>query len=441
MTSVTKRREFLKATAAVGAGFWVAGPLQAHQSKSPNERIAFAVVGATARGARNAADAAGSGDVVALCDVDAGRLDQAGNTYPKARKYADFRKLLEDGGKGIDAVVISTPYQAHAPAGIMAMRLGKHCFLEKPLTRTVYESRLVGEVARETGVATMMGNQGTALNEVRRSAAVLRAGRLGKVSEIHVWSNRPIWPQGGERAAPQDAPAQLDWNLWIGPRPMRPYAPGYHPFAWRGWWDFGGGALASMGNHTMNMAYMGLDLRDPITLQAETPGHNGDSLPKWTVITYEFAANDWRPGLRMTWYDGGKLPDASLFQGEAPATSGCLVIGSKGKLYSPGDYGERPTKFWGDVDVSGIEFVESPGHFQEWVRAIRGGEPAMSNFADYAAPQTEMMLAGNLAVWAANKPGVGPKLEWDAKNQKVTNVSVPGLEELIKPACRPGWAL
>ena len=438
--SNSTRREFLKVTAVTGVGFWVAGGVQAQQSKSPNERIAMGVVGVAGRGSHNLADAARCGDVVALCDADATRLDGASKRFPKARKYADFRKMLEASRKSIDAVVVTTPYQAHAPTSLMAMRMGKHCFCEKPLTRTVYEARLVGQVARQMGVATEMGNQGTALAEVRRGAALMRAGRLGAVSEIHVWTNRPIWPQGCERPAPEDPPPGLDWNLWIGTRPMRPYGRGYHPFAWRGWWDFGGGALASMCTHTMNMPYMGLDLREPASVQAETSGHNKDRFPKWSIITYEFPANDRRPALKMVWYDGGKRPDPALLEGKASSGSGCVVIGSKGKLYSAGDYGEKGiTKIWGDVDQSDIEFPRSPGHFEEWIRAMRGGEPAVSNFPDYAGPMTEMALTGNLAVWLADQKGVGPKVEWDAKSLKAKNVS--GLEELIKPRYRPGWVL
>jgi len=431
------RREFLKATTATGIGFWVAGGLRAQESKSPNEKIAMASVGVGGKGSSDSADASKHGEMVAICDVDVARLDGAGNKWPGAKKYTDFRKMLEELGDKIDAVTVSTPDHTHAPAALMAMRMGKHCFCQKPMTHSIYEARLMGKVARELKLATQMGNQGTAKDDLRKAAGMIRAGRLGKVTEVHVWTNRPIWPQGGERAEPQDPPDTLEWDLFLGPAPVRPYALGYHPFAWRGWWDFGTGALGDMACHTMNMPFMGLDLRDPLSVQAETSGHNGDSYPKWSVIEYQFAANDFRPAVKLFWYDGGKLPDPAILDGDAPKKSGCIVIGEKGKLYSGNDYGGID-KLYGDVDDSEVEFEKSPGHFEEWVNAIRGGPPARSNFPDYASALTETVLLGNLAVWAA-KGGQGPKVEWDAKNLKAKNVA--GLEEIIKPVYREGYVL
>jgi len=206
----------------------------------------------------------------------------------------------------------------------------------------------------------------------------------------------------------------------------------YHPFVWRGWWDFGTGALGDMACHEINMAFMGLELRNPISIQAETSGHNKDTLPDSSIVTYEFPANDWRPGLKLIWYDGGKKPSKELCEGKTPGNSGKLVIGDKGKLWGYGELmaGAEP------VDV---EFPQSPGHFQEWIDAIKGGEPAMSNFPDYAGPLAEVVLAGNLAVWLAAEPGQGQKIEWDSKNLKAGNVE--GLETLIKPEYRQGYTL
>ena len=431
------RREFLKTTAATGIGFWVAGGLRAQESRSPNEKIAMAAVGVDGKGASDSADAGARGEMVAICDVDESRLNNAGEKkFQKAKRYVDFRKMLEEMGGKIDAITVSTPDHTHAPAALMAMRMGIHCFCQKPMTHTIYEARLMGKVAREKKLATQMGNQGTAGSDLRRAAAMLRKGVLGKVSEVHVWTNRPIWPQGGERPAPQDPPANLKWDLWIGPAPMRPYGPGYHPFSWRGWWDFGTGALGDMACHTLNMPFMGLDLRDPISVQAETSGHNKDSYPKWSIITYQFPANDWRGPLKLVWYDGGKRPPQDLLGGEKMESSGALVIGDKGKMYSPGDYGGGRLIGCDPVEV---DFPRSPGHFEEWVRAIRGGEPAMSNFPDYASPLTETVLLGNLAVWVASEPGMGQKVEWDAKNLKATNIA--GLEQIIKPVYREGYTL
>ena len=425
MAHRSSRRRFLQTTAAAGLGFWAAGDAQARQSTSPNERIAMASIGTGGKGDSDSNDAAQHGDMVAVCDVDARQLADAEKRFPKAKKYTDFRRMLDEMGQSIDAVTVSTADHTHAPASLMAMRMGKHCFCQKPLTRTIYEARLMGEVARQQGVATQMGNQGTAERGLRRAAALLRAGALGAVHEVHVWTNRPIWPQGIERPAPSACPDYLDWDLWLGPAPARPYSDAYHPFKWRGWWDFGTGALGDMACHEMNMAFMGLDLRNPTSVQAVTSGHNRDSFPSWSIITYQFAANDWRPGLKMVWYDGNKLPPEELFEGQ-PRRGSCLVIGEKGKLN-----GERLFAGAEDMDV---EFPQSPGHFEEWVRAIQGGPPAMSNFPDYAGPLAETVLLGNLAVWAD-----GPEVQWDAKNLRSTNVAE--LEGLVKPAYRQGYVL
>jgi predicted dehydrogenase len=438
MASRSHRRDFMKTTAATGIGFWVAAGLKAEESKSPNEAIAMASIGIGGKGSSDSKDAGDNGRMVAICDVDKKRLDSVGESkYPDAKRYTDYRKMLEEMGDKIDAVTVSTPDHMHAPASLMAMRMGKHCFCQKPLTRTIYEARLMAQVAKEKKLATQMGNQGTAESGLRRSAEIIRGGGLGTVKEVHVWTNRPIWPQGGARPKESNPPKDLVWDEWIGAAPMRPYAKGvYHPFAWRGWWDFGCGALGDMACHTMNMAYMALDLFDPISVQATSSGHNKDSYPKWSKIVYEFAENANRPAMKLYWYDGGQLPSEEVV-GEAVPAAGCLVIGEKGKLFTGGDYG-ADMKITG-VDVpKDVKFVESPGHFEEWVRAIKGGEQAKSNFVDYSGPLTEMVLLGNLAVWVADS-GEGQKIEWDAKNMKSTNVS--GLEALIKPTYREGYVL
>ncbi len=433
MSKQTNRRRFLKSTVAVGTGFYVLGRRGTAAALAPNERIAFASVGIGGKGSSDSAHAAQHGDVVAFCDVDEKRLAGAEKRFAKGKPYTDFRKMLEENKDRIDAVTVSTPDHTHAVAALMAMRMGKGCFCQKPMTHSIHEARLMGEVARENKVATQMGNQGTAMSGLREAAALLKAGAIGKPSEVHVWTNRPVWPQGGPRPAESECPESLKWDLWLSRAPVRPYAKGYHPFAWRGYWDFGTGALGDMACHTMNMPFMGLDLRDPISVQAETSGHNKDSYPKWSIINYEFAATDSRPAIKLVWYDGGKRAPKELLEGRKPSGSGCLVVGSKGKLYSPNDYGAA-FEMMGGAEKVPVEFPKSPGHFAEWVRAIKGGEPAMSNFPDYAAPLTETVLLGNLAVWVD-----GDKVEWDAKNLKSTNIS--GLEEIIKPVPRKGYVL
>ncbi len=445
MSHGTNRRRFLQASAATGVGFWVAGGVQAKESTSPNERIAFASIGIGGRGSSDSADAGDAGDMVAICDVDENILNIAGKKrFPKAKRYTDFRKMLDEMGSSIDAVTVSTPDHNHTSAALMAMRMGKHCFCQKPLTRTIYEARLMAQVAREQNVATQMGNQGTSFSPLRKAAAIIRSGVLGAVKEVHVWTNRPVWPQGSDRAKSSPCPKHLDWNIWLGPAPVRPYANGYHRHSWRGWWDFGTGALGDMACHTVNMPYMALNLRDPVAVQAETSKHNGDYYPKWSIINFDFPELDGRSPLKFIWYDGGKRPDKEKFEGRGLPTdksipaSGCLVIGEKDNLYAPGDYCERDLYLLSGAELPEVKWVESPGHIEEWVRAIRGGEPAVSNFPDYAGGLTETILLGNLAVWVA-ATGKGERVLWDAKNMKSTNIA--GLETMIKPIYRPGYTL
>ncbi len=432
MPHKTDRRRFLQTTAAAGVGYWVAGSLQAKESKSPNEQIQFACIGIGGKGSSDSADAGKHGKVVAICDVDRNRLKGAANRFQGAESFTDYRELFDKLGDKIDAVTVSTPDHTHAVAAAKAIKLDKHCFCQKPLTRTIYEARVLGDLARERGVATMMGNQGTAETALRKAAATIKAGAIGDVSEVHIWTNRPVWPQGGSRPPEAPVPEFLDWQSWLGPAPERPYGNGYHPFAWRGYWDFGTGALGDMACHTMNMAFMALDLRNPTSVVAETSGHNQETFPKWSLITFEFPANDQRGPIKLYWYDGGKRPDKALLEGRNAPGSGSLVIGSKGKLYSPNDYGAA-YELLGGAKQPDVQFEQSPGHFDEWVRAIKGGPQATSNFPDYAGPLTETILLGNLAVWS------GKKVEWDAQNMKATNA--PELDSMIKPSYREGYAL
>jgi predicted dehydrogenase len=455
MSAHASRRDFLKTTAAAGIGYWVAGGVAAKASNSPNEKVRLACIGVGGKGQSDSADAGKNGEVVAICDVDELRVNAAGKRkgMEKAKKFQDFRKLLEAMEKQIDAVTVSTTDHVHAPASVMAMRMGKHCFCQKPLTHTIYEARVMGQVAREMKVATQMGNQGTAQPGLRHAAAIIRAGVLGNVSEVHVWTNRPVWPQGGDRAPASEAPKSLNWDLWIGPAPMRPYAEGYHPFKWRGWWDFGTGALGDMACHTVNMPFMALDMRDPLSVQAVTSGHNKDSYPKWSKIEFEFGATAKRPAMKLFWYDGGQRPSDDILPAQdvickkfkidpkkyKPAGSGMVIIGDKAKLYSPDDYGARYV-ITPEVTEPEVSFPHAPNdnHFEEWIAAIKGGPAATSNFPNYAGPLTETILLGNLAVWAADK-GEGKKILWDAKNLKTKNA--PEVEHIVKTEYRKGYSL
>jgi predicted dehydrogenase len=392
------------------------------------------------KGDSDSADAGRSGNMVAICDIDDNQLNRAAAKWPKAAKFYDFRKMLDDMGKSIDAVTVSTPDHCHAVASVTAMKMGKHCFTQKPLTHSIYEARVMIEVAKENKLATQMGNQGTASNNLREAAAIIESGVLGTISDVHVWTNRPIWPQGTGRPTDEPpVPTNVHWAEWIGPAKMRPYHSAYHPFKWRGWWDFGTGALGDMACHTLNMPYMALALKDPIWLQAETSGHNKETYPSWSIIELMYPKNDKRGEVKLTWYDGGKLPAAELIGGGRVASSGALIVGDKGKLYAPGDYAENGARMIG-VDKPKVEWTRSPGHFEEWVRAIKGGEPARSNFQDYSGGLTETVLLGNLAVWAAPEAGAkGKKIEWDAKKAEATNA--PEVAHIVKPEFHNGYTL
>jgi predicted dehydrogenase len=450
------RRDFLRTAALTGIGVWVGTEVRAQNNpKSANDKLNFACIGVGGKGDSDSSDAARFGNIVAICDVDQNALnskamqkDDQGNTpFANAKKYTDYRKMFDEMGKQIDGVTVSIPDHSHAPATAIALHLGKAAYTQKPLAHSIYEARQLGMLARRMKVATQMGNQGTADNSMRKNAYKVRAGALGAVKEVHVWTNRPIWPQGIERPAEKPVPDYLNWDLWLGPAPVRPYGDGYHTFAWRGWWDFGTGALGDMACHTVNLPYMALNLRNPLSVKATSSGTNHDSYPKSSQIVFEFppamVAGKPRPALTMTWYDGGNLPPKDLWptdllpeSGQLP-DSGSLIIGDKGKLYTPGDYGGGGHIIDG-VDVGEVTFPESPGHWEEFVRAIRGGQPATSNFPDYASQLAETILLGNLAVWVA-----GEKVEWDARNLRVRNgrAVADQVAHIIHPVYREGYKL
>jgi predicted dehydrogenase len=362
------RRKFLQTSAAAGIGYWVAGGVQAQESHSPNERIQFACIGIGGKGSSDSSDAKKHGQVIAICDIDQKKLEKAAaEKFVDAKTFFDYHELFDKMDDKIDAVTISTPDHHHGPAAALALRRKKHTFCQKPLTRSIYEARRLGELARENGVATQMGNQGTARAGMRKAAALVKAGVLGDVREVHVWTNRPVWPQGGSRPDPSTAPDHVKWDLFIGPAPMRPYAKGYHPFAWRGWWDFGSGALGDMACHTFNLPFQALNLRDPILVQAETSGHNKDSFPKWSVITFEFGPQADRGPVTFKWYDGGKRPSEESLGIEKLESSGTVIVGEKATLYSPDDYGSEFT-ILGEVEQPEVEIVQSQATSQNGSR-------------------------------------------------------------------------
>src|SRR5262249_15101274 len=303
----TTRRQFLQQGALAGVGFWAAGGVLLAERKGPSDKINVAAVGVGGKGDSDTQQAAKLGNLVAICDIDDKTLGKMADRFPQAQKFNDFRKMLETMDKQIDAVVVSTPDHTHAPASIMAMKMKKHVYCQKPLTHTVFEARQMREIAKKMGVATQMGNQGTAADGLRKAAEFVQNGGIGTVKEAHVWTNRPIWPQAPgltTRPAPAPVPAHVHWDEWLGPAPERPYANGYHPFAWRGFWDFGTGALGDMACHTFNLAFMAADLRDPISFEAESSENNKEMYPSWSIIKFAFPAKDKRGPVPVTWYDG-----------------------------------------------------------------------------------------------------------------------------------------
>ncbi|MCA9115713.1 MAG: Gfo/Idh/MocA family oxidoreductase [Planctomycetaceae bacterium] len=442
MTHGTNRRDFMKTSALVSAAWWAAPAPAWSDSKSPVERLNFACIGVDGKGSSDTNDAGRHGNIVALCDIDDNRLQKKALRYPKAKKFNDYREMLSEMGSEIDAVTVTTPDHSHAPAGMMAMKMGKHCFCQKPLTWSVKEARLMRETAAKMKVATQMGNQGTSSDGLRWCVDAVRNGTIGNVKEVHVWTNRPIWPQGTGRPTETPAvPKNVHWDLFLGPAAERPYHPAYHPFNWRGWVDFGTGALGDMACHTVNMPAMALDLFEPTSIEADSPGvFEGETYPKFSTIKFEYPQRGELPACTFYWYDGGKKPPVELLQGQEMRSSGALLVGDKGTLYSQGDYAGGTGKDK-NLLLPLDKFAEyehyqklpnSPGHFTEFANACKGGEPAMSNFA-YAGRLTETILLGNVALRA------GGRIEWDAENMKVTNNEAAN--QYLGREYREGWTL
>ena len=456
MSHQSSRRQFIKkagAATAAGVGFWVTGKQDPWaQEKGPNAKLNVASIGTGGQGGHDMGAVGGSENIVALCDIDSKRNDEAGKKYPEAKKYSDYRKMLEEMAPKIDAVTVGTPDNHHACASVRAMKLGKGVYTEKPMTHDVYEARVMRETANKYKVATQMGNQGTSGGNLRKAVEIIQSGGLGEVTEAHIWTNRPIWPQSPNiTARPKESPVpeNIDWDNWIGPAPMRPHATNYLHFKWRGWWDFGTGALGDMACHTANLPFMALKLGAPTSVEAESEPPNPETCPGWAKVTYMFPAREGMPACKVIWYEGKRkgekgeeklLPPLDLLMGEKVSDSASLIIGSKGSMYSPDDYGAKSTWLpkdkltpeWLKEFKPTVKLPSSPGHHAEWIRACKGGEPAMSNF-NYAGPLTEFVLLGNVAIRAQKK------LEWDSVNLKATNC--PEADPYIKREYRKGWSL
>jgi hypothetical protein len=466
------RRQFIRYSSLAVGGTVLTGPYLL-RARNLNDKVNIAQIGAGGTGSSDT-DCCSSENIVALCDVDQNTLDHRHQKYPGAKVFRDYRKMLDQIHRDVDAVIVSTPDNHHACAAIMAMKLGKHVYCQKPLTISVYEARLMRKVAADKKVVTQMGNQGSSESGLRRAVEVIQAGAIGSVHQVHVWSNRPIWPQGMDRPPGSDpVPPTLDWDLWIGPAPMRPYKGNrtYHDFAWRGWQDFGTGALGDMACHTSNMPFRALKLGYPTEIQAETSHMNRESYPLKSKIRFEFPAREGLAPAQFWWYDGGnprpndpyshdgnnKPPkditaDIEEMLGKMPG-SGCLLIGDKGKLFSPDDYGAKffiklkDDKEYTDgmkheavknipqsIPRNTLDTDTDRRHHLEWIEAIKKNDPgaAYSRF-DIAAYLTEIILLGDVAMRA------GQKLEWDGPNMKAKNTSAA--EQFVKRQFRKGWKL
>lgn len=436
------RRDFMGAAAAVAAFTIVPRHVLGGAGyKPPSETLHIGAVGA---GGRGRADISGvsTEKIVAMCDVDRERAAHMFNRYPKAKKYSDFRRMLEK-EKGIDAVTVSTPDNVHAVATMMAVKMGKHVYTQKPMAHDIYEARKLTEAAREAKVITQMGNQAHSSEDIRLVCEWIRDGAIGPVREVHVWTDRPAgyWPQGIDRPEEvEPIPTTLDWNMWLGPAPKRPYNSAYCPRKWRGWWDFGCGALGDMGCHIIDVPFWALKLGHPTSVEASSTKVNSETAPLASIVHYDFPEREGMPPVRMTWYDGGLTParPEELEPGRRMGNEdgGVLFIGDKGVLMS-GHNGESPRLI---PETKMREYKRPPktiprvkgNHHKDWLRACKSGKPACSNF-DYAGPLTEVVLLGNVAI------RTGEKLYWDGPNMKVTNVDKAN--EYIRREYRQRWSL
>jgi predicted dehydrogenase len=481
MNRTLTRRQALAAGAASLGFFYAAPAFSAARILGANQKLYFAGIGVGGKGSSDIDNAAECGEVVAICDIDTKRLEAKANQkgvggkknpkltdqqlFAKAQKFTDFRKLYDDAGllKTIDAIVVSTPDHLHALASLLGIRNKKHVYCQKPLTHDVYEAHLLRSEAKKHGVCTQMGNQGTTGNGLRRAVELVRSGVLGAVQEAHVWTNRPAhyWKQSPDIVArPKDnppVPSHVHWEEWLGPAAARPYNPVYHPHDWRGFWDFGTGAIGDMACHTANMAFMALKLAHPTRVSAESGDVNPETCPAYAHVTLDFPARGDLPPVTLHWYEGKKdgqklVPPADLVSRAISldtnekrkvklVDSGSILVGSKGIAYSPDDYGAEVFFSTGQVTNGSTKPENLPinnggdlGQKKEWVEAIQAGKPelALSNFG-YAGLLAAAFLLGNVAI------RTGKPFTWDGEACRATDL--PEAMKLIRREYRKGWDL
>lgn len=426
--TTVKRRQFLQATGAGALAMGVWSELPAQESKSPNEKLKVLCVG-TANRASADIDGVQSQDIVGLCDIDQNYLERASKRFPDAKLYKDYREMIAEEADKADAIVVATTDHNHAPAAIRGINAGLHCYCEKPLTHTVEEARKIAAAAKAKGVATQMGTQIHAGDNYRRVVEIIRAGTIGDVKEVHVWVGKG-WG-GGDRPEKGTAPpANLSWDLWLGPAPERPFALGrYHPAQWRRWWDFGQGTLGDMGCHYMDLPFWALDLKHPTSIEAEGPEVHPETCPLGLVVKYKFPARGDMPALDLTWYDGNKTP--RVVAGEKVPGSGVMFVGTEGHMFaSYGNYKLFPKDKYSDFKPPAQTIPKSIGHHAEWIKACKDGSPTTCNF-DYSGALTESVLLGNVAF------RTGKQIDWDGENFKATNC--PEADKYLRKEYRPGW--
>jgi len=464
------RRQFIGSAAAATAAFTVVPRyvMGGRGNTPPSEKLNIAIIGSGGQGTQNIKGLLGHADVqiTAVCDVNeqsdysrfyyggvAGRkparqliekhyADQkSAGSYKGCAGYIDFRRMFEK-EKGIDAVLVATPDHVHAIATMTAIKNGKHVYCENPLTHSIHEARKITEAARKAKVATQMGNQGHSGEGIRMTVEWIRDGAIGDVREVHSWSNTGAGWAGNLKARPKETPpvpSGLDWDLWLGPTAQRPYHPAYAPYNWRGWWDFGTGAIGDMACHNMDPAFWALELGHPTSVEASSSGINSETTPSKSTITYQFGARKNMPPVKMTWYGGGLMPPRpeELEAGRelTGGGNGILFVGDKGKIMCPG-WGGNP-RIIPETKMKAYKLppktlARSKGHHRDWIDACKGGKPASSNF-DYAGHLTEVVLLGNVAL------RTGKKLDWDGQNMKATNA--PEADRYIRPEYHNNWTL
>ena len=461
----SSRRKFIKNVSVAATGFFIIPRhVLGRGFVAPSDKLNIAGIGAGGKGESDLAEFSKSPavNIISLCDVDDRSSVKSRSRFPKASYYKDYREMLAKEGKNVDAVSVSIPDHGHAVAALAAMQMGKHVYVQKPMTHDIYEARILTQAARKYKVVTQMGNQGASFDGVKKMQDWYNAGLIGDAVNIYCWTNRPVWPQGfGKPTGKEEVPKELDWNLWLGPTAYEEYHKGFVPFNWRGYPSFGTGALGDMGCHIIDPAFKTTGLGYPSEVECSvvdlyeqmwTPAYHPDSFPASSSLKLKFPGKGGKPTTYLHWVDGGLLPDRpeELDPNEPMGDDGggAIIIGTKGKMMC-GTYGNNatllPTALSKDVKVPEVTKRVPEGHYIQWVNAcIAGfGKNELSSSFDYAGPLTESILMGNLALRSWNIKGAKggfpgrKKLLWDAENMKITNFDEAN--QFVKRTYRDGY--